>query len=186
MYRAFTSRQSQGFAPRSGLVCAMIEFMEPETGQLILVIVVNSEVSDLICRQTLNTMGYRTEVAADISQAVAKTESLSPDCIIAGLNLPGGLTARDLLIMLQSQGLDVPVIVLANKGSEMDIIQAFRLGAEDYLLWPVRETEILAVVERVLKRVNSRRQRERMEAQIKEANDELRQRVRELTTIYSI
>ena len=53
--------------------------------------------------------------------------------------------------MLTSQGVDTPLLVIANKGQEHDIIQAFRLGAADYILWPSRDAEILAAVERVLK-----------------------------------
>jgi two-component system NtrC family sensor kinase len=96
------------------------------------------------------------------------------------------LSGKDLLVALNSQGLNAPVVVIANKGMESDLIQAFRLGASDYLLWPVRETEVVTVVERVLKQVRARRERETLARQLKQTNDELQQRVRELTTIFAI
>jgi two-component system NtrC family sensor kinase len=151
-----------------------------------LVVAAAPEIQDVICRETLASVGYRTLAARDISRAAQLAEKHVPDCIIAELQMAGGLSARDLMVMLQARNLDIPVIVVAPKGSEADIIQAFRLGAEDYLLWPTREPEILAVVERVLKRIHSHRQRERMEQQIQQANAELQERVRELTTIYAI
>ena len=151
----------------------------------ILVVENDPEISDLIARQTLQTLGYRVEVARAAANAIQQAAHFAPDVIIANLHLPG-LSGKDLLVALNSQGLDVPVIVIAHKGMESDIIQAFRLGASDYLLWPSREAEIVSAVERVLKQVRSRRERESLASQLKQTNEELHRRVRELTTIFAI
>jgi two-component system, NtrC family, sensor kinase len=159
--------------------------METDARDLILVVSQNPDVIDLIGKQTLDAAGYRIMTIDDIDKAHKLTTQHLPDCLIADLTMPG-LNGKDLMVMLQSQGLDVPVIVLAAKGSEKDIIQSFRLGADDYLQWPIREPEALAVIERVLKHVHTQRQRRRMEEQVQRANDELQLRVRELTTIYAL
>ena len=151
----------------------------------ILVVESDPEVSDLIARQTLQTLGYRVEVARAAANAIQQSAHFAPDVIIANLHLPG-LSGKDLLVALNSQGLDVPVIVIAQKGMESDVIQAFRLGASDYILWPSREAEVVSAVERVLKQVRSRRERETLASQLKQTNDELHRRVRELTTIFAI
>jgi two-component system NtrC family sensor kinase len=101
------------------------------------------------------------------------------------LNLPG-LSGKDLLVALQSQGIHIPVIVIAEKGQENSVIQAFRLGATDYLLWPAREAEVVAAVERVVKQGRESRARQRLDSQLKDANQELQRRVRELTTIFAV
>jgi FixJ family two-component response regulator len=75
----------------------------------------------------------------------------------------------------------VPVIVIATKEQEGDVIQAFRLGASDYLRWPVREADVVSAVERVLKQVRSKSERETLSRQVKQTNQELQRRVRELT-----
>lgn len=142
-------------------------------------------ISDLVVRQSLQAAGYQTHLVNDATTAIARALQLAPDVVIADLNLPG-LSGKDLLVAMTSQNLQVPVIVLANKGSEADIIQAFRLGASDYLLWPMREPEVIAVVERALKVVHERRERERLTQQLGQINQELQNRVRELTTIFSI
>jgi two-component system NtrC family sensor kinase len=54
------------------------------------------------------------------------------------------------------------------------------------MLWPIREAEIASAVERVARQVRSRRERETLARQLKQTNDELQQRVRELTTIFAI
>jgi two-component system NtrC family sensor kinase len=151
----------------------------------ILLVENDPEISDLIARQTLQELGYHVQIARLASVAIQETARFSPDIIITDINLPD-LSGKDLMVALNSQGIDVPVIVIAPKGAESDLIQAFRMGATDYLLCPVREAEIASAVERVMKQVRSRRERETLARQLKQTNDELQRRVRELTTIFAI
>jgi len=149
------------------------------TGDRILLVENDPEISDLIARQVLTSVGYYVDVVADSSSAIKQALMAPPDLIIADLNLPG-LTAKDLLVALSSQGMNAPLLVIANKGQEQDIIQAFRLGAADYLLWPARDAEVLSVVERLLARVHELRDRQRLDLKLSEMNHELQRRMREL------
>jgi len=151
----------------------------------ILVVENDPDVSDLIARQALKPLGYQISVAVDAASAIRQAVQTSPDLIIANLVLPG-LSGKDLLVALSSQGISAPFIVLANLGSEMDVIQAFRLGAADYINLPVREAEVVMAVERVLKQTREGRAREQLDRQLKQTNAELQRRVRELTTIFTI
>ena len=151
----------------------------------ILIVENDPVISDLIARQALQAAGYQTFVVSDASAAINRAMQLMPDVIIANLSLPG-LSGKDLLVALSSQNVQTPVIVLAKKGQEANIVQAFRLGALDYILWPVHEPEVINVVERVLKQVHERQERERLSRQLQQTNQELQLRVRELTTIFSI
>ncbi|MBN2547533.1 MAG: response regulator [Anaerolineales bacterium] len=151
----------------------------------ILLVESDPEICDLIARQTLQSLGYQVQIARVASAAIREVSRYAPDIIITNLNLPD-LSGKDLLVALNSQNIDAPVIVIAQKGMESDLVQAFRLGAADYLLSPMREAEIVSAVERVLKQVRSRRERETLAKQLKQTNDELQQRVRELTTIFAI
>jgi signal transduction histidine kinase/DNA-binding response OmpR family regulator len=151
------------------------------------ILIVESDpiISDLISRQALKAAGFQTVLVSDAAEALGRVAQLAPDVIIVNLSLPG-LSGKDLMVALNSQNIDVPVIVLGSKGSEREIAQAFRLGAADYLLWPVREAEVITVVERALKQVRERRERDRLGRQLQQTNQELQQRVRELTTIFTI
>jgi signal transduction histidine kinase/DNA-binding response OmpR family regulator len=151
----------------------------------VLLVESDPEISDLISRQTLKPMGYVVEVVAAAPTAMQEASRFAPDVIIANLNLPG-LSGKDLLVALNSQGLEVPIIVIAPRGMESDIIQAFRLGATDFLYWPIREAEVVSAVERVLRQVRARREREVLARQLNHTNQELQRRVRELTTIFAI
>jgi two-component system NtrC family sensor kinase len=159
--------------------------MHMTTRERILLVEDDPEVSDLIARQTLQPLGYRVEVAKGASAALQEAARFAPEVIIASLSLTG-LSGKDLLVALSSQGLEMPFIVIARKGMEGDVIQAFRLGASDFLNWPVREAEVVSAVERALKQVRARRERETLARQLNQTNQELQRRVRELTTIFAI
>jgi DNA-binding response OmpR family regulator len=138
------------------------------------ILIVESDpiISDLLARQSLRAAGFQTYVVNDAGTAITQVIQLAPDVIIADLWLPG-LSGKDLMVALASQSIDIPVVILAQKGTEADIVPAFRLGAADYLLWPVREAEVVAVVERVLKQVHERRERDQLARQLQKANQEL-------------
>jgi DNA-binding response OmpR family regulator len=151
----------------------------------ILVVESDPDVSDLIARQSLQPLGYQVNVALDAGTAIRQAVQSTPDLIIANLDLPG-LSGKDLLVALSAQGVNVPFIVIAQKGNEPDVIQAFRLGAADTILLPARDAEIVAVVERVLKQTREGRARAQLDKQLRQTNQDMQRRVRELTTIFSI
>lgn len=162
----------------------MIKIMKTSRERILLV-ENDPEISDFIARQTLRSMGYQVQVERVAASAIQQTTRFSPDIIITNLNLPD-LSGKDLLVAFSSQGVEAPVIIITHKGMEADLIQAFRLGASDYLIWPMREAEIVSAVERVFKQVRERRERVNLARQLKQTNDELQRRVRELTTIFAI
>lgn len=151
----------------------------------ILLVESDPDISDVVARQALQPLGYQVHTVSDANTALLQAAQFAPDLIVADLNL-AGLSGKDLLVALASQGLSAPVIVIAEKGQESHVIQAFRLGAADYLLWPAREAEVVAAVERTLKQVRERRARQRLDSQLKETNQELQRRVRELTTLIAV
>jgi DNA-binding response OmpR family regulator/signal transduction histidine kinase len=151
----------------------------------ILIVENDPSVSDLIGRQALGPQGYQVQVAADAASALTHIQHWAPDLLVADLHLPG-LSGKDLMVALSAQGCTAPVIILARRGMEADLIQTFRLGAADVLLLPAREAEVVNAVERVLGQVRARRERESLETRLQQANQELHARVRELTTIFAL
>jgi len=148
----------------------------------VLIIETDPDISDLIARQTLEPLGYQVTLTQEGASAIQRAAQTPPDLIIANLNLPG-LSGKDLLVGFSSQGIRAPFIVIAEKGQENDVIQAFRLGANDVLFWPARDAEVAAVVERALTQTREARARQRLDHRLKETNDELQRKVQQLTTI---
>ena len=155
------------------------------TADRILLVEHDPEISDLIARQALRSVGYQVDVVPDSASAIKLALQTPPDLILADLNLPG-LSTKDLLVALSAQGVHTPLLVIAGKGQEHDIIQAFRLGAADYILWPARDAEVVSAVERVIKGVHDIRDRQRLDLKLSEANQELQRKIREMTAIVNI
>ncbi|MCL4528990.1 MAG: response regulator [Chloroflexi bacterium] len=151
----------------------------------ILVVESDPDISDFIARQALKPLGYEVALVGDAGAAIKQAVQTSPDLIVADLNLPG-LSGKDLLTALASQGISAPLVVITGKGQEQSAIQAFRLGAVDALFWPARDAEIVRVVERALQQTRETRARQQLGQQLESANQELQRRVRELTTILAI
>lgn len=151
----------------------------------ILIVENNPEISDFLANQALVSRNFQIFQVADASSAINKAVQINPDLIITNLNLPG-LSGKDLIIALTSHGITPPTIMIAMEGQEAEIIQAFRIGAADYITWPTQETEVLLVAERLLQQVHERREHVSLENQLKTTNQQLQQRVKELTAIYTI
>lgn len=151
----------------------------------VLVVENDPDLSDLIARQTLQAVGYVVKGARSAGAALQEVKTFAPDVIVTNLSLPG-LSGKDLLVALNSQEIDVPVIAIAGSGMESDMIQAFRLGASDALFLPVREAEIVAAVERVLKQVRSRRERDSLARQLQGSNTELQQWLNEINATIAV
>lgn len=155
------------------------------TGDQILIVESDPDIADLIGRQSLKPLGYHVTVVGDAGSAIKFAAQTPPDLIIANLNLPG-LSGKDMLAALNSRNVKSPVIVIAEKGQEHDAIQAFRLGAMDVIFWPLRDAEVVSIVERALRQTQEARERQKLDRQLKAANDELQKRLRDMTTILSI
>ena len=151
----------------------------------VLVVEGDLEICDLISRQALIPMGYQVKVIHDAPSAIQEALQFAPDVAILNLCL-SGLSGKDLLVAFSSQGLAIPVIVIADEGMEWDVIQAFRLGAYDCISCPIREAEVVSAVERAMNQVRTARDREALARKVERTNAELQKRVRELTTILGI
>lgn len=151
----------------------------------ILVVEHSLEDRELIVRQALQPLGYQVRSAELASTGIQMALSFSPDILFTNLHLPD-LSGKDLLVALKSQRLDTPVILIADEGQENEVIQAFRLGASDYISKPLREAEIVASAERALQSVRADTERRQLALKLAAANEALQNRIRELTTIFSI
>ncbi len=151
----------------------------------ILVVDPNPEECNMLVEAALEPFGYAVQATADGSAALSMILESPPDALILDLD-PEGLSAQDILAALNAQALDLPVIILADEGAERKALQAFRLGAKDYVVRPIREAELIQVVERALKEVRMRRERETLVGEVRYASGQAEQRLRELRTLMSI
>jgi len=109
---------------------------------------------DILVEAALEPSGYDVLVATDGGEGLSLALDSDPTVIILDLNVEG-LSAQDVLAALQVQSVNIPVVLLADAGAEKEALTAFRLGATDYLLRPVREAEMIQVIERAIVRWGS-------------------------------
>ena len=100
----------------------------------------------------LETDGHQVRVAYDGPDALAQATGAEPfDLVVLDLMLPG-LDGFSVLRQLRGLGMDVPVLILSARGEDVDKVQGFRLGADDYVVKPVGLVELLLRVRAILRR----------------------------------
>lgn len=151
----------------------------------ILVITDDPGTGDLIANQALGPLHYHVRVVSTVGEAIQEIVRFVPDLVITDLQLPD-LSAKDLLAALQAQQREVAVMVMGRAGDEQAVLQAFRLGALDYLPLPAREAEVVAAVDRALKQVRERKERRLLAQRLEQTNQALRERIQELDRLFQL
>jgi DNA-binding response OmpR family regulator len=95
---------------------------------------------------------FDVALASDGYAALKKAESYKPDLILLDLMLPG-LNGIEVCRRLAQKPLRSGLIILTARNQKEDKLQAFRLGADDYVTKPFTLDELLARVHAVLRRV---------------------------------
>lgn len=106
-------------------------------------------------RTSLEVEGYEVMVAPTGPDGLESVRRDTPDLVVLDLMLPG-MSGYDVLRTIRREGFDMPVLVMTAKSEEVDKVQGFRLGADDYVVKPVGVLEFLARVEALLRRVAQR------------------------------
>lgn len=127
----------------------------------ILVVDDDQELLDMVCRY-LDENGLIAHPAADSVAMDAWLASGRPDLIVLDVMLPGedGLS---VVKRLKSR-LDVPVLMLSARSSDVDRILGLEMGADDYLTKPFHPRELLARIHARLRRSSAPRQEDALEA----------------------
>ena len=100
----------------------------------------------------LKSEGYEVDLAVDGNRASEMILQTNYDLIMTDLLMPfiGGL---ELINTIRNQlHLKMPIIVLSRLGNEDTIIEAFNLGADDYITKPFSPNEVSIRVKRLLNR----------------------------------
>jgi len=107
-----------------------------------------------VVQDELNRKGYHTDVAYDgaIAEKLFKQHNYS--LILLDINLPykNGLA---LCKEFREQNNNVPIIMLTALGEIQDKVDAFNLGADDYIVKPFHFDELFARIKVFLKRADT-------------------------------
>jgi len=102
-------------------------------------------------RRALETEGYEVAHAGRGDEAAQRLEGERFDLVVLDLMLPGA-SGFEVLRGLRAADDATPVLILSARGEEVDKVQGFRLGADDYVVKPVGALELLFRVQAILRR----------------------------------
>lgn len=102
-------------------------------------------------KANLELEGRDVTVVATGEEGLAVCRRWAPHLIILDLMLPG-MSGFDVLRTLRRQSNNVPVLILSARTTEIEKVEGFRLGADDYVTKPFGLMEVLARVDALLRR----------------------------------
>ena len=104
-----------------------------------------------VIRLNLKAAGFAIGTAANGTDALVKTRSISPDLIVLDLMLPG-LNGFDVCKALRQDPAtaSVPIVMLTGMRSQFGRFAGFESGANAFLLKPFDADELISKVEELL------------------------------------
>ena len=122
-----------------------------------------------IIREELNANGYDTDIAADGLEASKLFNQHAYALVLLDINLPyknGFVLCREF----RDQNKKVPIIMLSAAGEIHDKVEAFNIGADDYIVKPFHFVELFARVKVFLKRSELPAQKDKLYVEDMEIN----------------
>lgn len=118
----------------------------------ILIIEDNQDVRENMA-EILELENYEVGAAEDGEKGVEIARLLKPDIIICDIMMPK-LNGYDVLLRLREDKTtaSIPFVFLTAKTERIDVRKGMNLGADDYLIKPFEETELIAVIASRLKK----------------------------------
>lgn len=153
--------------------------------ELVLVIEDSTETQQLLAELVLEPNGYRHIEALNGEEGLRLALHEHPTLIILDLQLPK-MDGFDVLRGLRERNLQIPVVFTSIRQSAELIVNAFRLGAQDYVIKPFDPQEMVEAIHRVLEHDRQSRRLSQPDAQLQEANQKLERQVQELNTLCAI
>jgi DNA-binding response OmpR family regulator len=103
-------------------------------------------------QKNLQDDGYDVIAATDGQEAIEKFQALKPDLVITDIVMPYTSGLELISVIKSSPQQIIPVIVLSAMGQEATVLEAFNLGADDFLTKPFNPAELSLRVKRLLKK----------------------------------
>lgn len=95
--------------------------------------------------------GHQVSEATSGQDALERVKSEKPDVVIMDVVMPGVNGFQATRTLSKDPGTaHIPVIVVSSKNQETDRVWALRQGAREYLVKPVKESDLLAKIKTVL------------------------------------
>jgi signal transduction histidine kinase/DNA-binding response OmpR family regulator len=155
------------------------------SGETVLVADDRTDNVDFLRQYVLEPNGYRVQAATDGESALRIALEEQVDLVICDLVMPN-LNGLELMEELRKAGKETPTILMTFHGTEGTAVNAFRLGARDYIIKPFTVEEMVEAIDRALAEARLRRERDELTRHVFRANRQLEQHVKELRILYGL
>jgi len=155
------------------------------SGEFILIIDDSREIVKHLTETVLPSFGYRTMYAYDGQSGLESIRENEPDLVMLDFNLPQ-MTGLDVLQQMAQESLKTPVVLMTGYGSELSAIEAFRLGAKDYLIKPFTVDEIVETIDRALVETRLLHDKAELAEEIRRLKVEMSRQNNEMRTLSNI
>ncbi len=117
-----------------------------------ILVVDDNPVTRVLCSRVLAREGFRVEVAEDGIEALRSVKEDSIDLVLLDLMMPG-LSGFDVLEALRKlySPTELKVLMLTAKDQSQDVVKAFEMGADDYIMKPLDVPVMVARVQAQLR-----------------------------------
>jgi FixJ family two-component response regulator len=102
-------------------------------------------------------LGYTVNTFDNATAFLENSMDISPSVILLDMRMPG-LNGLELQAQLDALGRKTPIVFISGESDRDEIIEAFRLGAVDFLLKPFNREKLCQVVDKALEMDRRRNQ----------------------------
>ncbi len=104
-----------------------------------------------VFKTMLEKNGHTVHVSETGEAGILKAKDIIPDLVLMDIVMPGinGFQATRQLATIEETS-HIPVIIVTTKDQETDKVWGIRQGAKDYIVKPVKESDLMARVNSAL------------------------------------
>ncbi|MDG4868109.1 response regulator [Guyparkeria sp. 1SP6A2] len=116
-----------------------------------IVVIDDSPTEVYVLQSILERQGHKVSVANSGEEGIEVVRNEHPDAVLMDVVMPGmnGFQATRTLSK-DAATADIPVIIVTTKDQQTDRIWGMRQGAKEYLVKPVKEADLVAVLKTVI------------------------------------
>ncbi|MFA5809649.1 MAG: response regulator [Thermoleophilia bacterium] len=148
---------------------SLLQREKPKAGEApsrILIVDDDPDAVRLITKR-IQSEGYQLDIAVDGQEALDKALSKPFDLVLLDIRLPK-ISGLEVLSEIKKHNSTMGIIMMTAYGSEAVAVEALRRGADDYLIKPLDDSDLLPTISFNLEKIQRRKEVEQVAARLRE------------------